>query len=73
MSSVAKITEISAVSRVTLKVRDNYYVVEFSEKRSLPDLSPDDAQIEEERQLLFDDVNAIVDKQAEDIMKMVKK
>ena len=72
MASIAKVTKITATSRVTLKVRDNFYVVEFTEERSLPDVSPDDPIVVDERQLLFDDVNDVVDKQAEEIMQMVK-
>lgn len=72
MASIAKVTKITATSRVTLKVRDNFYVVEFTEERSLPEVSPDDPIVTDERQLLFDDVNDVVDKQAEEIMQMVK-
>ena len=72
MASIAKVTKITATSRVTLKVRDNFYVVEFTEERSLPEVSPDDPIVVDERQLLFDDVNEVVDKQAEEIMQMFK-
>ena len=58
-------TKITATSRVAIKIRDNYYTVECSEERSIPDVEGVD--IEKERQALFDDVNATVDGQIEDI------
>lgn len=68
--SKAIVTEITATSRIAIKVRDNFYTVEFTEKRSIPDVEGVD--VEAERNLLFDSVNAIVDGQAEDILKMTK-
>lgn len=68
--SKAIVTEITATSRVAIKVRDNFYTVEFTEKRSIPDVEGVD--VEAERNLLFDSVNAVVDGQAEDILKMTK-
>ena len=58
-------TKITATSRVAIKIKDNYYTVECSEERSIPDVEGVD--IEKERQALFDDVNATVDGQIEDI------
>ena len=58
-------TKITATSRVAIKIKDNYYTVECSEERSIPDVEGVD--IEKERQALFDDVNATVDEQIEDI------
>ena len=58
-------TKITATSRVAIKIRDNYYTVECSEERSIPDVEGVD--IDKERQALFDDVNATVDGQIEDI------
>ena len=58
-------TKITATSRVAIKIRDNYYTGECSEERSIPDVEGVD--IEKERQGLFDDVNATVDGQIEDI------
>ena len=68
--SKAIVTEITATSRIAIKVRDNFYTVEFTEKRSIPDVEGVD--VEAERNLLFDSVNAVVDGQAEDILKMTK-
>ena len=58
-------TKITATSRVAIKIKDNYYTVECSEERSIPDVEGVD--IEKERQALFDDVNSTVDMQIEDI------
>lgn len=58
-------TKITATSRVAIKLKDNYYTVECSEERSIPDVEGVD--IEKERQALFDDVNSTVDMQIEDI------
>lgn len=68
--SKAIVTEITATSRIAIKVRDNFYTVEYTEKRSIPDVEGVD--VEAERNLLFDAVNAVVDGQAEDILKMTK-
>lgn len=65
--SKAVVTEISATSRVAIKVRDNFYTVEYTEKRAIPDVEGLD--IDAERTALFDAVNGVVDAQAEDIIK----
>lgn len=69
--SKAKVTEISATSRIAIKIRDNYYTVEYSEKRVVPDT--DDVDINAERTILWDDVNAVVDDQASQIMQTFNK
>ena len=63
----AIVTEITATSRVAIKVRDNFYTIEYSEKRAIPDV--DGIDVEAERIALFDAVNGIVDAQAEDIIR----
>ena len=68
--SKAKVTKITATSRVAIKVRDNYYTTEYSEERTIPDIEGVD--IEEERKILFDEVNNIVDTQCEEIIKSFK-
>lgn len=65
--SKAVVTNIKATSRVAIKVRDNFYTVEYSEERAIPDVEGVD--LEQEQNILFDSVNAIVDAQAEDIIK----
>lgn len=64
--SKATVTKITATSRVAIKIKDNYYTTEYSEERVIPDV--EDIDIEEERKILFDDVNAIVDSQCEEIL-----
>ena len=65
--SKAIITTIKATSRVAIKIKDNFYTVEYTEERTIPDV--DNVDMEEERRILFDDVNTIVDSQQEDILK----
>lgn len=65
--SKAVVTKITATSRVAIKIRDNYYTVEYSEERAITDIEGVD--VEAERVALFDAVNNIVDTQAEDIIK----
>ena len=67
----AKTTKINAVSRVAIKIKDNYYTVEYSEERTIPDV--DGVILKEERAALFDAVNAVVDAQAEDIVRSFSK
>ena len=69
-TSKAIVTEISATSRVAIKVRDNFYTVEYTEKRAIPDV--EEIDIEAERVAIFDAVNGIVDAQAEDIIRMAQ-
>jgi len=66
-----KTTKITATSRVAIKIKDNYYTVEYSEERSINE--DENTDMEKERQCLFDDVNAVVDAQAEDIVKTFQK
>ena len=67
----AKTTKINAVSRVSIKINDSYYTVEYSEERTIPDA--DGVILKEERAALFDAVNAVVDAQAEDIVRSFSK
>ena len=66
----AVVTEITATSRVAIKVRDNFYTIEYTEKRAVPDVGGVDMDIE--RECLFAAVNAVVDQQAEDIIRMTQ-
>lgn len=67
--SKAVTKSITATSRASVKVRDNFYTVEFCEERSVPE----DANLEIERQLLWDTVNAEVDNQISDIIQSFRK
>lgn len=68
--SKAIVTEITATSRVAIKVRDNFYTIEYTEKRAIPDVEGVD--MDAERDILFTDVNNVVDRQAEDIIRMTQ-
>ena len=67
--SKAKTTTIKATSRVAIKIKDNFYTVEYSEERSLPD---EEVDMEFERNVLWDDVNKVVDNQCAEILKTFK-
>lgn len=62
---------IKATSRASVKIKDSYYTVEYSEERIIPDV--DGVDISQERKLLWDTVNAETDGQIEDILKTFKK
>lgn len=68
--SKAIITKIQATSRASVKIRDSYYTVEYTEERTIPDI--EDIDIEEERALLWDTVNAECDGQIADIVEQFK-
>jgi hypothetical protein len=68
--SKAKITSIKATSRASIKIRDNFYTLEYSEERVIPDLP--DVDIIKEKEILWDAVNAEVDAQIEDVIKSFK-
>lgn len=70
MESKAIITKISATSRASVKVRDNFYTVEYSEERTIPD--DIEVDIDAERQMLWDTVNGECDNQIEEILKTFK-
>lgn len=70
MESKAIITTIRATSRASVKVRDNFYTVEYTEERALPDGI--DVDIEAERQMLWDTVNGECDNQIEEILRTFK-
>ena len=61
---------IKATSRVALKIKDNFYTVEFTEERAIPDDRTIDMEFE--RSALWDDVNKCVDDQCEEILKTFK-
>ena len=65
-TSKAITTQIRATSRASVKVRDNYYTVEYSEERTIPDID-----LEKERELLWDKVNSEVDVAMEETINYV--
>ena len=62
---------IKFCSRISVKIQDNFYTVEYGEEREIQDFS--NVNLDKERQLLIDDCNNIVDKQAEEIYKTFMK
>lgn len=69
--SKAITTQIRATSRASVKVKDNFYTVEYTEERTIPDLP--DVDLVKERTMLWDCVNNEVDMQIEDIIKSFAK
>ena len=71
--SKAKTTAIRITSRASVKITsrtgDNFYTVEYCEERAIPE----GADVEKERQILWDVANSECDKQLEDIYKVYKK
>ena len=63
-------TSIKATSKCTVKLKDNYYSIEFTEERSIPDVK--DIDIEIERTMLFEDANKVVDNQIKEILNNFK-
>ena len=70
--SKAKVITISGTSKATVQVNNNYYSFSYSEERQLPE-NDKDVCIEQERELLWDTLNAEVDKQIEQIVQLYKK
>lgn len=67
--SKAVTTSIRITSRASVKVRDNFYTVEYCEERSIPE----DADLEQEKKILWDTCNNEVDYQIQEILEMYKK
>ena len=66
--SKATVTTISAVSRASIKIRDNFYTLEYGESRSIPE----DADVEKERALLWETVNKECDNQVQEVLEMFR-
>jgi len=64
-------TTIRATSRASVKIKDNFYTLEYCEERTIPNI--EGVSLESEKELLWDDVNREVDKQVEDIWDAVMK
>ena len=69
--SKAVISKITATSRMSIKIHDNFYTLEYSEERLIGD-NPD-IDVTKERELLWEKVNSEVDNQIEDIYKLYQK
>ena len=59
-------TKIVATSRSSVKVRDNFYTIECTEERSIPEV--EEVDVQHEWNLLFDSVNQVVDNQIAEIV-----
>lgn len=70
-TSKAITTQIRATSRASTKIKDNYYTVEYTEERTIPQIEGVD--LEKEREILWDCVNNEVDNQIADIVKAFAK
>lgn len=66
--SKAVISKITATSRMSVKIKDNFYTIEYSEERLIPDI--DGVDIDAEKKLLWDVVNGEVDNQIADIYEL---
>lgn len=60
----AKIKTIHFISRGSVKVKDNFFTIEYGEDRQVDDTM----DIEKERNALIDDCNRIVDEQLRQCM-----
>lgn len=61
---------ITATSRASVKIKDSFYTVEYSEERVIPDIEGVD--LEMEKALLWDAVNRECDGQVNDILNTFK-
>lgn len=68
--SKAKVVSIKATSRASVKYRDSYYTMEYTEERLIPDVP--DVDIEQERAILWDVANSEVDNQIESTIAALK-
>ena len=61
-------TQIRATSRASVKILNDFYTVEYSEERTVPNV--EGVNLEEERRILWDCVNDEVDAQIDTIIKL---
>lgn len=66
-----KVSTIKATSRASVKIKDCYYTVEYCEERVIPDLP--DVDLIQEKNALWDAVNAECDSQVEAIVSTFSK
>lgn len=67
-----KTTQMTMVSRASVKIGESYFTFEASVTKSCPDEYTDDEYIDAKNKL-WDEVNAEVDNQIADVRNMVKK
>ena len=62
-----KTTKITATSRCSIKIKDNFYTQELIEERVLPE--NEEVDLNKEYEALFNSVNDEIDRQMGDILK----
>lgn len=65
-----KTTKITATSRCAIKIKDNYYTLELSEERVMPDDKSID--LDKEYDALFNSINSEIDTQMQDVLNSIK-
>ena len=67
-------TVIRANSRISVKINETFYTFEFMEERQFPIDLVDEGTIDfaKEKEMLWDEVHAQVDKQVQDVVEMLK-
>lgn len=67
-------TIIRANSRISVKLQETFYTFEFMEERQFPIDLVDEGKIDfaKEKEMLWDEVHAQVDKQVQDVVAMLK-
>ena len=66
-------TEITATSRSAIRIKENYYTIEVSEKRTINADDLEGIDMDKEYEALFNEVNDVVDRQCEQIVKTFTK
>ena len=69
--ALSRTSKITATSRASIKIKDSFYTVEYSEERIVPDGITDE-ELQKERKELWDTVNVECDNQIEEILKTFK-
>lgn len=67
--SLATISEIRGDSSATIQLNNNYYKINYGETRIIPPF----ADMDKEREILFNEINKVVDDQIADILDTLKK
>lgn len=58
-------------SRASVKVKEQYYTIEYGEERQIDNFN--EVDLEKEKQMLIDDCNAVVDNQVKEIVDLLVK
>lgn len=66
------VTRIQATSRMSVKIRDNFYTVEYLEERSIPNAVSQE-ELDKAKAQLFTSVNTTIDAQITEIVEGFKK